>query len=92
MTRRKPNQLEELKTRIVGLEEAMARVAVLTVAYLPGGQVISAALTVGQDRARIVSAKRALQQVTNHLDDLLAALSVQVPAPVPAPEPESRLT
>lgn len=92
MSRRKPNQLQELKTRIAGLEEAMGQVAVLSVAYLPGGQVISAALTVGQDRARIVSAKRALQQVTNHLDDLLAALSVQVPIPDQAlrpPDPES---
>ena len=81
----KPNQLEQLKVRVAGLEEAMSNIATMSVAYLPGGQVVGAALTVGQDRARILSAKRALQQVTNHLDDLLMAIQVQVPIPPPEP-------
>ena len=89
MPRRKPNQLKDLQIRVAGLEAQMGAIATLSVAYLPGGQVISAALTVGQDRAAIVSAKRALQGVINYLDDLLAVVAVQVPAPPAAPEPET---
>jgi hypothetical protein len=87
MTRRKPNQLQELKDRIAMLEGSMANVATMSIVYLPGGQVIGAALTVGQDPARILSAKRALQQVINHLDDLLMVAQVQVPGPQGPPVP-----
>lgn len=82
MPRRKPNQLQVLKDRVAGLEAGMQNVGTLSITYLPSGQVISAALTVGQDHARIISAKRALQGVINHLDDLLV-----LPTPTPMPGP-----
>jgi len=83
MTRRKPNQLENLKKRVAGLETGLDNIGTLSIAYLPGGQVISAALQLGQDRANLLSIKRALQNTINHLDSLLV-----LPAPVPTPTPE----
>ena len=82
MTRRKPNQLQALKKRVAGLEAAMQDVGTLSIAYLPSGQVISAALQIGKDRANLLAVKRALQEVINHLDSLLV-----IPLPVPTPEP-----
>lgn len=85
MTRRKPNQLQQLKDRVAGLEAGMNDIGTLSVAYLPGGRVVSAALQIGQDRANLLSVKRALQEVINHLDSLLV-LPALTPTPGPPPQ------
>lgn len=90
MPRRKPIQVKELQDRVANLEGTLQNISTLSIAYLPGGQVLSAALMVAQNHAQIVSAKRALQQVINHLDDLLVQVPTQpLPTPPQDPEPET---